>query len=421
MRSIRLSSTPRHLGFVSTLLLILAPASMSAQPWTFGGPDADLGYDVAATPDGGFAAVGFTSQGNLIDGFVVRADSTGTPIWQRSLTLSPLSEQIFDVIPTADGGFVVVGSADLPEVPDYRPWLVKLDAAGDEVWNTGDDFTATLPVDSGIVRGTELISGNLLIVGGASSMTNPENPWVVKVDPHGQLVSFEIYPTLGTPGFGVATYIHDVTATPDGGAIVTGTVSGGTGFAYLWKLDADGLPEWDHLFQAEGFRSGESVTVLEDGGFLAVGCDLPNCTHTAALRTDSAGQVAWFRTYTDPEGFRTLGRDTMERVDGTLVLLQNRYSAVGSPFFETDLLELDAAGEILQTHPLSAGSTSTALLRLTPSSDMGDFLAVGSSNDSTDPNAIDLLVVRDSLPSAGVIFTDDFENGHMGAWSGFRP
>lgn len=411
---------PAHLLLLAVSLSLTLPALGTPVSFNFGGADADLGYEVAATADGGFVAVGFTSTQNLIDAYVVKGAADGSLEWQRTLSLSDLFEAFYDVVPTADGGFVLVGSANVPGTGgDYRPWLVKLDAHGSEVWNTGATLTLGTHVDSGIVRGVELANGNVAVVGGANSMTNPEDPWVLIVDPAGHQVSFNQYPTLGTPGFGVATYVNDLVATSDGGFVATGYVSNGLSTAYLWKLDAHGSPQWDRLYEAEGFRAAEAVEELADGSLLAVGCDLPNCSNTAVLRTDATGHVSWFETYADPTGDYTQGRDGLERADGSILVSQSRFSGFGTSFFNADLLQLDANGSLQSSIPVPVGVTSTVLYRLSPTP-TGGFLATGTVNDTTNPGAIDLLVLRQDGTTPVLLHADGFETGDMRAWTRAR-
>lgn len=411
-------TTPRiRIILLSVLIGGVGSLAAAAQTFTYGDVDVDLGYEVAATSDGGFAAVGFTSEGNWIDGFVVRADADGAVLWQREPSLSDLSERFYDVVPTDDGGLVLIGSVDLPGASDNRPWILKLDAAGDEVWSTADDLTLELEVDSGIVRGVELTNGDLAIMGGSNGYTDTQDPWLLVLSPDGHLRSFEVFPTLGPAGFGVATYVNDLAATADGGFAATGYVSGGTGFGYLWRFDAHGTPLWDRLYIDAGFRVGEAVLATDDG-FLAVGCDAPNCANTAVLRVDAHGDVDWISIFSDAGGDYTLGRDAILRADDSLVVAQTRTSAIGGRFPATDLLSVDAAGHLIETTPLVAGTTSTAIYRLTATGDDGELLAVGTANDTEDPSAVDLVVIRTERPADSLLHGDHFESGTMGGWSG---
>lgn len=415
--------TPGRLALTTLGLCcaVLLTVPMGAQEWTarFGGDFADLGYDAQPTADGGAVAVGFSSVQSWQDAYVVRTDDLGQKLWDRSLSLSNLGEAAYNAIPTNDGGVVVVASVDLANSPDYRPWVLKLDAHGSTLWSTATSVTAHLPVDSGYVRGAELSGGNLAVVGGSNSYTNPEDPWVLLLDPHGTEIVFEQLTPLGEPGFGNSTYVNSIAPTADGGFVLTGYISIGTGVGYLWKFDAHGDPEWSRLYQPEAFAVGNSVRPLTDGGYAVVGCRLPNCTDTRVLRTDNHGAPVWAQTYASPDGMYTNGRDVVERSGGALLVLQNRFGAFGARSYASDLLELDAHGTLVSTENLAVGAESTFLLALQSAGSDGSVLLTGNVNDTRNPSDTDLVVLRRQRGSAPLepIFRDGFESGGYSSWS----
>lgn len=405
---------------IALLMAIFWLIPATAQEWTqtFGGPGAELGYDIVATSDGGAIAVGFTSIDLLIDGYAVKTDADGNLVWERSLSLSPLPETFYSAIPTPTGGVILAGSADDPSSPNYRPWLLELDADGSTVWSSEDDFTLDLPVDSAIVNAVRLDDGRLAVMGGSNTFTNPEDPWVLLLNGHGEVLDFAQFETLSTPGFGVSTFINSIAATTDGGFVATGTVAGGLGQGYLWKFDAEGRPEWDRLYDSDGFREGFAVRQTTDGGFVATGCELPNCNNAFVLRTNGDGEIQWTRTLDDPQGRRSFGRDVIELESGDLLLVQTLDAAAGSTSFDSELVSLWADGGVQSVESLEVGTASTAAYRLALGPG-GSLWATGNANDTTDPGQTELFV---TLLEAGIqpgpmLFTDGFEAGHTGAWS----
>ncbi len=134
------------LGLIALLALLMLVPPASAQITTewdaaFGGPDADAGYDVQPTNDGGYITVGFGGQGNLLVNLVVKTDSLGQLQWQRTFSLNNYGGRAYGVVETNDGGYVVFGSAYLPAAYDNRPWLLKLDADGNTVWSSENGLT----------------------------------------------------------------------------------------------------------------------------------------------------------------------------------------------------------------------------------------------------------------------------------------
>ncbi len=208
------------LGLMALIaLLTLAPPASAdiTTEWdaAFGGPEADLAFDVQPTSDGGYIASGLGSQGFSQQILVVKVDAQGQSQWQRTFSLNNYGERAYGVVETNDNGYVIFGSAYLPSAYDNRPWLLKLDADGNTVWSSENGLTQQVAVDSAIIRGFERSDGTLVLVGGTNSFTSVQQPWVATASMTGTLQSFTIYPSLAT-GYGEGTYIEDIAPTPDG-------------------------------------------------------------------------------------------------------------------------------------------------------------------------------------------------------------
>lgn len=386
-----------------TLLALAMPASPAGAVITpewgaaFGGPDADAGYDVQPTSDGGIIAAGFGGQGNLLANLVVKTDSLGQLQWQRTFSLNNYGGRAYGVVETNDGGYVVFGSAYLPSAVDNRPWLIKLDSDGNTVWSSENGLTQQITVDSAIVRGFERDDGSLVIVGGTNSFTSVQRPWVATASASGELQSFAVYPSLAT-GYGEGTYIEDIAPTPDGGFVLVGGSSPPLpGRAFLWKFGADLEPAWVQIYDDIFVRVAFGVEVASDGGYLLTGCEVANCTDAVLVKTDNQGAVQWQQRYNLP--LYNQGRDVIERPGGGYLLLQTSVDAAGSTSYSTDLLELDAAGELIQVTPVQGGVRSTNLTRLRAVD--GGFVATGSRDDSAGYPNVDLYLFKGAWDASG--------------------
>ncbi len=122
---------------------------------TIGGDGDDALVRVVPSPDGGYI-VGGTSRstasgdktegpkgGRGVDLWVVKLKNTGDIAWQKTIGTDIGSDNLMDVIPTLDGGFLVSGSTtngisgDKTEASKGRTdyWLIKLNATGTIEWD----------------------------------------------------------------------------------------------------------------------------------------------------------------------------------------------------------------------------------------------------------------------------------------------
>jgi hypothetical protein len=363
---------------------------------------------VQPTVDGGAIAAGFTSQGYMPAILVVKTDVLGQVAWQRILSLTNYGEQAYSVEQTNDGGYIVFGSAYQPALFEYRPWLIKLDAAGNTIWSTENGLTQQVTVDSAIILGFERADGSFVLVGGSNTFTNVQQPWVATASVTGTLQSFVVYPSLAT-GYAEGTYIEEMAATSDGGFALVGVSSPPLpGNAFLWKFDAEAQPEWVRIYGEIFFRAAFGVEPTSDGGYVLAGCEVPNCNDSVVVKTDSQGVVQWSRTLALP--LVNQGRDIVEKAGGGYLLAQTSVDAVGSTTSTADLVELSGTGEIEQVTPLFGGSTSTALTRLRAAAD--GFLVAGYASDG-DAAGNQLYVLKGLFDGANGMACPDFDGNQV--------
>lgn len=163
------------------------------------------------TPDGGYIVGGFSSSGisgdktqpnqGVTDNWIVKLDDNGTVVWDRTYGGND-SDVVRDVIPTADGGFLVGGysksniSGDKTENSqgDYDYWILKLDGNGLLNWQntiggSGIDYPRDLKQ---LADGTYTVSGysNSNISGDKTENSNGGYDfWLVKLDTSGNVTS----------------------------------------------------------------------------------------------------------------------------------------------------------------------------------------------------------------------------------------
>ncbi len=292
----------KRLISILTILVFIhidVPAQHYQFEWQncFGGTDMDEAYGIAQTADGYIVAGSAKSNdGDVtidhggIDGWVIRLDQAGQMIWQKSYG-GTNGDYLMDVFSTGNGNFLLAGMTasqngtiehnPYPETWSY--WFMKVDGEGNIIWQT--------------------------IAGG------PNTNWL-----------WAAYPTA------------------DGGIIGVGEIYGaggdisahyGAADAWVVKLDANGLVEWDFTAGtapmpnvASGIEYGNSVIQTSDGGYLvaangtvslngSLDCVPPPMTGALGIlvKLDANGQHVWSRCYGGTTGHESI-LDVVEVEDG---------------------------------------------------------------------------------------------------------
>ena len=260
----------------------------------FGGIYEDYFYDVTAMNDGGFIAVGVSYSDDedmtgvsksACDAIIVKYNSVGTKVWAKSFGGTGC-DYFYDVTATSDGGFIAVGYSDsydddMEERSDYGYAVItKFNGSGDVIWanvfggNGGEEFYGvTATTDGGAVvvgnsySDDEDMAG--LDKGGGTAI-------IVRYDSNGGIVWKK---SFGGTGYDI---FNNVTATSDGGFIAVGYASSGDGDmgtitrnsddAIIVKYNNSGTVQWKKSFGGND-ASDEffDVTVADDGRIIAVG------------------------------------------------------------------------------------------------------------------------------------------------------
>ncbi len=132
----------------------LTPAGELEWERSLGGSQSENATGIQLIPDGGFIVSGSSTSNNgqvsgnngFIDGWVVRLDASGEIVWEKSFG-STGDDQILEILPIADGGFVFIGGTDSNDGDitgnhgGFDLWVTKIssgvtgveDASGEEM------------------------------------------------------------------------------------------------------------------------------------------------------------------------------------------------------------------------------------------------------------------------------------------------
>lgn len=149
----------------------------------------------------------------------------------------------------------------------------------------------------GAINNLATMDGSHIIVGTTDSYGSVgDDMWIFKVAQNGSMTWSRHY---GGPGNESGL---NVIATTDGGyAVVGATTSYGAGEEDLWlvKIDSEGLMQWNHTYGGLYDDEGWMLLQTSDGGYLIAGltCTSPGIADGWLLKTDSAGNLQWQKTY----------------------------------------------------------------------------------------------------------------------------
>jgi hypothetical protein len=301
---VRISMANRVAQYLYIILLFVAtsvqPVSSRAQTgpevqWQrcLGGLQHDQGDVILTTHDGGYAVIGATNcsdEGDVStnhggsDIWLVKLSAVGTIEWNRCIGGSA-DEYPMSAIETPDGGFVIVGRTDSPELGTH---LVDNRAAYDAL--------------------------------------------VVRTDQTGQVLWRK---TLGGTADDRA---NGVCSTQDGGFAVIGTTASADGDvignhstngytdAWLLKFTADGTLSWTKCVGSKTWDRGDCITQLRDGSYAIGGYAESFDSGSTVLglglawlaRLDTAGHIVWNRMLGGSNGISVV-LNLLERHDGSII------------------------------------------------------------------------------------------------------
>ncbi|RLD67255.1 MAG: hypothetical protein DRI98_12785, partial [Bacteroidetes bacterium] len=356
------------------------------------GDGRDYGYDLEATPDGGFLVSGLNcpsgdcdlwalkldSQGNQLwarvypdsyyrndgarkgivghDGNYILAgfrqtniDSsyrdmrilkvnafTGDKIWEKFFDLGDFDDA-FDIQPVGTDYYIISGVGATGSGPGFQNMrLLLLDEEGSQVWAESYSNDGDLALIGHAV--TTTADGGFLAIGGTSYSTSSNDLVAIKTDHQGAEVWRTPIPATGRSNIG--NWVHQL---PDGSYVIAGSWK--DDYALI-RLKADGTLDdessrtWGTDYDRD-YIEGASVT--PDNGFMLAGSQFIYCKEEGICdyygdqvylaRTDSQGDLAWEKAFGALDADEN-GQDVVYMPDGSIVVLAAEYVAGGTWLFK---------------------------------------------------------------------------------------
>lgn len=337
----------------------------------------DWGYDVRPTSDGGFIVVGRTTPARSDNSsfYLVRTDAYGNVLWTRAIGGSGY-EDAYCVRQTDDGGYIVAGNTTSFGAGHYDFYLVKTDANGDTSW-TG---TFGWEMEDGAASVQQTTDGGYVVAGSARPGGWPEDLYVIKTNASGETTWTRTY------GGESSDCGCSIQQTSDGGYIIVGhTASFGAGSydIYLVKTDANGDTVWTRTYGGADRDEGHDVDVTSDGGYIIAGATYSfgaGSRKVYLVRTDADGDTLWTKVY---------GRTDYDEANSVQQTFDGGYIIAGLAYGAGVLLiKTDANGDTLWTRTFGGGAGCQGY-SVRQTTDSGYVVAGGADSDvlliRTDP------------------------------------
>jgi gliding motility-associated-like protein len=197
--------------FLSSAVAIAQSPPPVQWAYRYGGSSYDIPLTIKLTPDGGTIVGGYTESKNgdvannnidneFWDLWIVKLSRCGNIEWQRALGGTNY-ESARDIIPTSDGGYLVLGetnSSDGDVIAGYGTtkdiWLLKFDAGGNLLWqkriggNGMDLGNQIVPAGDGNFLIVATSSSNDGEITGNKSAAGYTDGVLMKIDPLGNVI-----------------------------------------------------------------------------------------------------------------------------------------------------------------------------------------------------------------------------------------
>jgi len=312
---------------------------------TFGRDADDRASYVQPTPDGGYILAGETASYGAggSDAWLIKTDADGKEVWNKTFG-GAKDETDWNVQPTSDGGYILLGATKSFGAGNADAWLIKTDSDGNKVWDKtfggpADDFGKSVQPTS---------DGGYILAGYTASFgAGIFDVWLIKTDLGGREIWSK---TFGGANLDATWTVQQMN---DDGYILAGqTFNYGNGNilysdAWLIKTDSRGDKLWDKTFGGTALDSIDSVQPTSDGGYILVGVtfsDGAGQSDAWLLKTDSQGREVWNRTFggTDEEE----GFDVRSTSDGGYII-----AASTSAIWRNSSFQQNSDGNYIQSQP----------------------------------------------------------------------
>ena len=368
---------------------VAADSGPLTEEWNRTYGDSARFYAVASTDDGGQIGVGVTYATNYRgDILVVKTAANGNETWNRTIGGSD-RDYALDVLQTADGGYLIVGSSDsIPELfgggysLDTQLLAVKLNRSGGVDWM---DHYGGSGYDAG--RAVVAFDGDYVMGGRTSSFGGSRtDAWLVRIDSTGAERWNRTY------GGGYGDGLRGLITTADGNLTFAGYTRsysarpGGISNPWLVTVAGDGARVSQVVLQdADKLSIANALIQTQDGDFVLAGIQQVEPPGYNAMesvwvaRIGASGTPEWQRVYGPAIGSE-FAFDLVETSGGSILTAGYR-SNFTTGLSDTWLIQIGATGEEEWNASLGVPEDDAGYGLLT--TDDGGYLLAGFADDAS--------------------------------------
>jgi hypothetical protein len=314
-----------------------------------GGRLDDEAHSVVEMPGGGYTLAGHTRSHGVRnrDAWILRLDPNGKVVWQQTIG-GPLTEKVFGIEATSDGGVVIVGKTYSAGAGGSDALIVRISAHGQLMWQHAYGEWH----NDGARDIVETGDGGFIVAGSKGGEAD-DDVWVFALDESGDMLWER---THGTPGEDGAV---SVAVADDGGFAVAGYTQrpGMSNFDnWVIRLGANGDMLWQRHFSRGIFSAGTAISAAPDGGFFVAGISqerTPRDSKSSIVRLARDGSTLWQQLSGEAGSNEAWGAAATED-GGVLVVSAAQFGGLGES--EARLVRFGADGEVVWSRLLGGGS-----------------------------------------------------------------
>jgi hypothetical protein len=340
----------------------------------YGNSDSSVGSDVKQTADGGYIIVGTAGTiSNGTDIILIKTDSQGNQEWNPKFYGGNLNDSAFSIQITDDGGFIIAGSKEVETngIITSKIFIIKTDSQGDSVWTKvigGDKNDAAYFVQ---------LNGNsgYLATGYSESYGNGgRNAILISLGLSGNINWIRTY------GSSADYNSRCVQLTKDGYILIGSTNYNSQGSTNIFVVRTNnlGLLLQTAIIGGTENLTGEYIQTLPEGGFIGLGTKKSANNSYSNIRLfklgDMIDSVYWSKDYGN-NNERNEGKSFQITADNKFVIIGTQgISSNNSNFY---LIKTDSSGN----KPFSWNYGQSGLLRgenMAQTKD-GGFILIGTN------------------------------------------